>query len=184
MATAISPSVTASTDPTAAMADPPQMAVPAEIKTDVLRFMSSCRPIQYPRSKVVPMVRAANNEPFQPARRIVGRFIPKPSITTQACRSLLANLCPHLWKGLPRQRARTIPATKATGGVAHVIRAAATSTNAVAFAVRPGGVANLVAAWCKRALAPPKRAVPPDRPASSLRFSQFSVFTRDDCIGS
>ena len=57
------------------------------------------------------------------------RFVPKPSITTQACRGHSASLCPCIGSGFPRQRAKIAPTINATGGDAHAIRPAANTRN-------------------------------------------------------
>lgn len=90
--TAISDSVAPMTELTAAMAEPPQMAVPAEISAEVLPSSFNLRPSQKPRTKVAQMVVAANSEPFKPRRSTTCKFMPKPSRMTQICRSHLVIL--------------------------------------------------------------------------------------------
>ena len=89
MDTAISASEAPMTELTAAMAEPPQMAVPTEMS--VVVFLSSAirRPAHQPSNSVAPMVAAANTEPLSPKRNTIGRFMPKPSSTTQICSSHL-----------------------------------------------------------------------------------------------
>ena len=86
-----SASEAAMTEPTAAIAEPPQIAVPTEIS---MLFFWSCvsrRPNHPPSSSVAPMVAAANIEPLNPRRRTTGRFMPKPGDTTQTCSSHFAS---------------------------------------------------------------------------------------------
>ena len=82
MAMPISASVAEITGPTAAMADPPQIAVPDAIRAEVFVPIPKRRPIQNPAARVAAMVTIAKRAPLSPARNTFSRSIPKPSKTT------------------------------------------------------------------------------------------------------
>ena len=64
MAIEISCSAAPMTEATAAIAEPPQIAVPTEINTDVFTGIFNRLPNHCPRNNVIPMPIAANNAPF------------------------------------------------------------------------------------------------------------------------
>jgi hypothetical protein len=66
-ATDISSSVALTTGPTAAIALPPQIAVPDEMRCDVVRLMFMARPSRKPRSNVPTIVTMVNTNPVRPA---------------------------------------------------------------------------------------------------------------------
>ncbi len=85
MATDISLRSASTAVPTAAMAEPPQMAVPAEMSSEVRRLMSSSLASQYPKVNVAKMVTAAKRRPCMPTRNTEARSMPKPKSTTLTC---------------------------------------------------------------------------------------------------
>jgi len=65
--TDISSSLAAITGPTAAIALPPQIAVPDEIRCEVVRFTRIARPIRNPARRVPAIVTTVNAMPVSPA---------------------------------------------------------------------------------------------------------------------
>ena len=76
------------------MAEPPQMAVPAEMSALVFGKMPSARPSHQPNARVAVMVKAAKLAPLAPALSTTGRSMPKPNRTTQICSRWAASALP------------------------------------------------------------------------------------------
>src|SRR5215469_5141783 len=120
--TDISSSVAPRTGPTAAIALPPQIAVPVEIRNDARGYTSTNFPIAVPtiRAKAIPT--AVYRNPLRPARITWCRFMPKPSPTTAACSRYF-----EIWRDSPGYgwvaiAPKTSPASKANGGEAQGVR--------------------------------------------------------------
>ena len=74
--------------PTAAMALPPQIAVPALMRAEVLRFICRIfRPMNHPNRRVPNTEIIVNIIPSRPDANDSPKFIPKPSPTTEYCNS-------------------------------------------------------------------------------------------------
>lgn len=99
------------------MADPPQIAVPAEISVETLRSIPNrLRSIQ-PNPNVVAIVAAAKPAPCKPVRKTIGRSMPKPRKTTQTCNSLAETFLPKCGNGFSFVSARMAPNPSATGAI-------------------------------------------------------------------
>ena len=83
--TAISCSFAFSTGPIAAIALPPQIAVPKLIRSDCVLPTCSSLPKATPRASANVMLMAVYMNPEAPACTISFRFIPNPRQTTAAC---------------------------------------------------------------------------------------------------
>ena len=122
MATVISLAPAPMTLPTAAMAEPPQVAVPAEMSALVFgRILSTC-PSHQPSASTVTIVSAAKPAPCAPALSTIGRSIPNPSRTTQVWRSRAEAALQMAENGFSTLKARTAPRVSAIGGEAHGVR--------------------------------------------------------------
>ena len=76
----------------AAIALPPQMAVPQEIKCEVFFSMFNHLPIKLPKIKVLKIEPIVNKKPSFPADKALFTFIPKPSPTTDICNKIFVAL--------------------------------------------------------------------------------------------
>src|SRR5947209_1497805 len=114
--TAMSSSLASSTGPTAAIALPPQMAVPTEIKSAGVRSTENHLPSSSPEimAKVIPA--AVYRNPARPARSTSLRFMPKPSPTTESCSSSFDHFPVNSGKPLPTVSATAKPSARARGG--------------------------------------------------------------------
>ena len=71
--------------PTAAIALPPQIAVPVEMRNDGVFLTRNIAPNTMPIASVAVIPIAVYTIPLRPARNTLPRFIPNPSRTTDAC---------------------------------------------------------------------------------------------------
>jgi hypothetical protein len=124
------------------MADPPQIAVPAEISAETLRSIPSRLPKTQPNPSVVAMVAAAKPAPCRPVRSTTGRSIPKPNKTTQTCSSLAETLLPRCANGFSWVRARIDPNARASGGETHGVKQNAAATMKMAGRMPRGSAAG------------------------------------------
>lgn len=69
----------------AAMALPPQIAVPQEIKCDVFFSVLNHFPNKVPNIKVLNIENTVSRKPSFPAESAAVAFIPKPKPTTENC---------------------------------------------------------------------------------------------------
>ena len=69
----------------AAMALPPQIAVPHEIKWDVFLSVLNHFPKSVPKISVQKIEKTVNKKPSFPAETALAAFIPKPNPTTENC---------------------------------------------------------------------------------------------------
>ena len=76
----------------AAIALPPQMAVPHEIKWDVFFSIFNHFPIKVPKIKVLKIEAIVNKKPSIPADKALFTFIPKPNPTTEICNKVFVAL--------------------------------------------------------------------------------------------
>ena len=122
-ATEISSGRALTTGATAAMALPPQMAVPEATRCDVRRSIPSIRPSTKPRISTTAMLKTVSRKPSRPAWSAECMFMPKPRPTTAAFSSQPVALLLHEANGLPSRKAMAMPRHRATGvltsGVAH-----------------------------------------------------------------
>ena len=81
------------------MALPPQIAVPADIKKDVIRSDLNILPNRTPRNNVPNIDATVNEKPCFPAARAVFKFIPKPSPTIENCNRKLVIFWLYCGKG-------------------------------------------------------------------------------------
>ena len=120
--TEISSSSASITGATAAIALPPQIAVPADIKFDVLSFTLRSLPRKNPTASVPKIVAIVNRIPCFPALTTSVKFIPKPNKTTEICNKILVAFFVCCGKGFPNVKAAINPKTKAIGGETQVVR--------------------------------------------------------------
>src|SRR5205807_7619778 len=83
--TAISSSVAWQMGPTAAIALPPQIAVPVEIRKAEVLCIPKKTPKAMPTSMEKLMLSMVETNPLRPALTTWWRYIPKPNPTTDAC---------------------------------------------------------------------------------------------------
>src|SRR3954454_20733946 len=128
--TAMSSSLASSTGPTAAIALPPQMAVPTEIKSAGVRSTENNLPSSNPEvtAKVIPT--AVYRNPARPARSTWPRFMPKPSPTTETCNSSFDHRPVNSGKPLPTVSATAKPIARARGGDEKYAEQQSPTTNA------------------------------------------------------
>ena len=100
----------------AAMALPPQMAVPHEIKCDVFLSVLSHFPKSVPKIKVLKIENIVNKKPSFPAEIADVAFIPKPKPTTENCSKKVMALLLNVTNGFPKTFTSTTPSNKAIGG--------------------------------------------------------------------
>ena len=114
--TAISFSFALTTGPTAAIALPPQIAVPEEIRYDVLRFILSQCPINTP-IIITPKTDAiVKSIPSLPDFNDSLTFMLNPRPTTEACNRYLEVFLLNLGYGFLKIRAYTNPINNAIAG--------------------------------------------------------------------
>ena len=120
----------------AAIALPPQIAVPADTKSESFFSSRSHRPSSQPAASVAEIVATATPAERRPTVHTTPSCSPKPSSTTEA----LSN-CPDQWfvrsrTGLPSSHAASAPATSASAGGAFSTAAHAASASQPARAGR------------------------------------------------
>src|SRR5665213_4241313 len=114
--TLISSSFASSTGPIAAIALPPQMAVPMLINCDCVLPTLSRYPSRMPRPMTKLMLIAVYTKPDLPAWSTCPRFIPKPRQTTAACNRNRERCRVSLWKRWTVVSPKTSPTASASGG--------------------------------------------------------------------
>src|SRR5208283_156134 len=117
--TDISSSVAPTTGPIAAIALPPQIAVPAEIRKAARGRSDTNLPIAAPtiRAKAIPT--AVYRNPLQPARSTCCRFKAKPRPTTADCKRYFEICRDSPGYGWLAMAPKNSPASRASDGVAH-----------------------------------------------------------------
>jgi hypothetical protein len=120
--TDISSSVAPVIGPTAAIALPPQMAVPVEIRNAGRARTDSNQPSRVPSSSANVMLMAVYTKPLLPALITSCRFIPKPRPTTAACSSNLEACRDGAGYGCVAIDPKSRPASRASGGEAQGVR--------------------------------------------------------------
>lgn len=105
------------TGPTAAIALPPQMAVPDAIRYEDVRFTFSHLPIKIPDIITLTTENTVKSIPSLPALRASVMCMPKPSPTTEPCSRYLDNFSLTFGKGFSNKNAKISPVNKAIGGV-------------------------------------------------------------------
>ena len=106
-----------STGPIAAIALPPQIAVPVEMSWPVTRSTASQRASNAPNATVAASVNAVVATPVDPARTTASNWIPKPKPTTDACSSHFCTFAARFASALPTMSAKANPPANAHGGV-------------------------------------------------------------------
>jgi hypothetical protein len=101
----------------AAMALPPQMAEPKEIRVDVRWGILNDLPNKYPIAKVKLILMAEYKNASLPVLRSSGKFMPNPRPTTEACSKRLLQTDVVAFQGLPIRIPNVIPATSAIGAL-------------------------------------------------------------------
>src|SRR5262249_35369436 len=114
--TDISSSLAPATGPTAAIALPPQIAVPTEINSALTRSTFNQRPSATPMIIVAEMPSAVYPKPELPARKTSRRFIPNPSPTTLACSNVFESDLVCLAYGFEKPSPNPKPSASAIGG--------------------------------------------------------------------
>src|SRR5271156_2028 len=101
---------------TAAIALPPQIAVPTVIKIPAVLFTLSIRPASNPAVKANAMLTAVYTNPLRPARNTSCRFIPKPSPTTDACSKYFVAVRDSVCQGCVKANPNISPSASAAAG--------------------------------------------------------------------
>jgi hypothetical protein len=101
--------------PTAAIALPPQIDVPAETSNEVPPSMRKSLPSNQPVIIVADIVMTVKSSPIFPAATSDVRFIPKPRPTTDACNKK-RDFSVRRWHGFPGPRPKNRPSANAIGG--------------------------------------------------------------------
>jgi hypothetical protein len=101
----------------AAMALPPQMADPKEIRVEVRWGILNNLPNRYPKTMVKLMLMAVYKKASLPVLTSSGRFMPNPSPITEACSKRLLQTDVVTFQGLPIRIPNVIPATSAIGAL-------------------------------------------------------------------
>src|SRR5262249_31781657 len=102
--------------PTAAMALPPQIAVPVVIRNDEFDFTRSPLPKARPTASAKQIPSAVYKNPLLPALITSWRFIPKPSATTDACNKHRDRSGLSAGRGCATVSQNKTPAESAIGG--------------------------------------------------------------------
>lgn len=100
----------------AAMALPPQMAVPQEIRCEVFFSIFNHFPKNVPKINVLKIDAIVKKKPSFPAEKALVTFIPKPKPMTETCNRIFVALWLRLKKGCPEKLATINPNSKAIGG--------------------------------------------------------------------
>src|SRR5215472_948323 len=129
--TAMSWSSASRTGPMAAIALPPQIAVPTEIRRDGVRSTESARPRKRPQATAKLIPTSVYRNPERPAWRTSVRLMPKPSPTTEICNSHFEQREVNSGNGFPSASARTSPKARARGGEAEYAEASIPAPNAI-----------------------------------------------------
>ena len=98
----------------AAMALPPQMAVPKEISWVMILSILKIYPRTIPKTTISVMLKTVNKKPSEPACNACLRLIPKPNPTIETCKTILIIL--SALKTCPKILTKIIPRNKAIGG--------------------------------------------------------------------
>src|SRR5580765_4302044 len=114
--TAISSSVAPVIGPTAAMALPPQIAVPVEIRYAGSFSTRIALPSNTPTTMANEMLNNVYRNPLRPARITSCKFIPKPRPTTEACSRIFDRAADCFAYGWVKIRPKARPMASATGG--------------------------------------------------------------------
>ena len=104
------------TGPKAAIALPPHIAVPPEMRVLVCTSTFNNLPIHKPNPIVKAIENKVNINPVLPAINASWRFIPNPKPTTEACNKIFVNILLCCINGLPIVKATTNPQNKAIAG--------------------------------------------------------------------
>src|SRR5229473_2856886 len=146
--TAISSSSARRMGPMAAMALPPQIAVPAVIRNDELPRTRNNLPNAKPRKSAKEIPSAVWINPLRPAFRTSCRFMPKPRATTELWRRVRAIPRLSLMYGCGKLSPKRIPTVRAMGGESNPVNESARPRTKIIFAsvgidwgesIRPGG---------------------------------------------
>ena len=105
------------TGPTAAIALPPQMAVPDAIRYEDVRFTFSHLPIKMPDTITLTTENIVKSIPSLPDLTASVMCMPKPRPTTEPCSRYLEIFSLTLGKGFSKKNAKSNPVNKAIGGV-------------------------------------------------------------------
>ena len=100
----------------AAMALPPQIAVPHEIKCDVFLSVLNHFPNNVPKSKVLQIEKMVSRKPSFPAETTLDAFIPNPKPTTENCNRNVMALLLNSINGFPKTFTTITPSNNAMGG--------------------------------------------------------------------
>src|SRR5207248_10593614 len=103
------------TGATAAMALPPQIAVPTEIKYDELRCTPKALPNNQPTPSAKAIPHSVYTNPDAPALSTWCRFIPNPRPTTEACSRIFDALRDVAAKGCSKIRPNATPRANEIG---------------------------------------------------------------------
>ena len=104
------------TGPKAAIALPPHIAVPPEMRVLVCTSTFNNLPIHKPNPIVKAIENKVNTKPVFPAIKASCKFIPNPKPTTDACKRIFVNILLCWINGLPIVNATTNPQNNATAG--------------------------------------------------------------------
>jgi len=113
---AISSSLALMTGAIAAIALPPQMAVPNEINDRVLSGTRNALPMIVPSKIVVLIEKNVSNNELLPISITSTKLTPKPSPTTATFKNTLLVLAVNRAKGFPNSKLKSVPVIKAIGG--------------------------------------------------------------------
>lgn len=100
----------------AAIALPPQIAVPHEIKCDVFLSVFNHFPKRKPKVIVLKIEKTVRAKPSFPAENAFEAFIPKPKPTTENCNKNVTALWLNSKNGFPKTFTIITPSNKAAGG--------------------------------------------------------------------
>src|SRR5271170_562876 len=101
---------------TAAIALPPQIAVPTVIRIEAVLFTLSIRPASNPAVNANVILTAVYTNPLRPARNTSCRFIPNPSPTTDACSKYFVAVRDSLCHGCVKPNPKISPSASAAAG--------------------------------------------------------------------
>src|SRR3954462_1485663 len=134
--TDISSSFAPTMGPTAAMALPPHIAVPVEIRNDATFSTFNIFPIAKPIARVAVIPIAVYKMPLRPARKTLFRFIPKPRSTTEACSRYFVKDFVSLRNGFKESSPSARPTASADGGDAKGLIAKISPKTKITFEIR------------------------------------------------
>src|SRR5580698_3331201 len=101
---------------TAAIARPPQIAVPTFINIEAVLLTPSIRPASNPAVNANAMLAAVYTNPLRPARNTSCRFIPNPRPTTDACSKYFVAVRASFCQGCVKPSPKNSPSPSATAG--------------------------------------------------------------------